>query len=656
MDLSSTIKEIKNVFNDVDDLLEVDLFGNPLSALSQSSSSGGASSGVNDMSVGVGKDDGALHSDVRGLWLGNKEFDLAPFRVDMLGNAVMESLLITSAVIKAGKESLNDVARAGTYIDSDGIFIGNAGDTHSFKFDVNTGELVIKGANVDGALVTDFQEGSDLAFQAWQLTSTFSSSTYRKIAWTSGTLSFQDGQSFSITAGDTDNMSSSTPYYIYFNKATPTVLSVTTTASTALGPNKLLVAVAYANTDTSSGARLQAFGGTGGNILNADNIVTNAITAGAIKAGAVTANKLSIVAQKQNHNVAFTTTYPDYCAWGAGTIYFADGTTASVDAGNTGRLMAITSAFSSDADTLALWHFDEASGSTLDNAEGDASWDITCTGTTVITGKFSNGRDFNGSSDYAKINDYSELDQDIFSVEGWFKTDSTVGNTRQYLVSRSYTNASATERYFDVYLLNKRLYATIYPYSSSVYYPKTLVSNYDVDDSTWHHFRMTYNKTAGYFKLMIDGYLHGQLTDTQVTYGLRASAQPLYFAKSDLATPGYFDGKLDEFRYSSIVRNVTTPAERYIYYDSDQGATLQVTTDKSTITGDKKLLLCTMTPKDRGAGAALEVFMNNGTTIVGESIKTGIVTSADGRTYLDLNNNRLVINDGLYDRVILGRF
>jgi len=95
---------------------------------------------------------------------------------------------------------------------------------------------------------------------------------------------------------------------------------------------------------------------------------------------------------------------------------------------------------------------------------------------------------------------------------------------------------------------------------------------------------------------------------------------------------------------------------RYIYYKSSIGSTLQVTTDFTNIQGDA-VLLCIVKPQpSSSSGAVMSVIDAEGTTISGDSITTGIIQSSDGSTYFDLNNNKIVINDGTNDRVLIGQF
>jgi len=80
------------------------------------------------------------------------------------------------------------------------------------------------------------------------------------VQWGSGTLTFSDGQAFSLSAGNTGNMAART--YIYFDKNTSTTeLQTTTSASTAAGSDKVMIAVAQNN---NGGAIFQVFGGFGG--------------------------------------------------------------------------------------------------------------------------------------------------------------------------------------------------------------------------------------------------------------------------------------------------------------------------------------------------------------------------------------------------------
>lgn len=152
----------------------------------------------------------------------------------------------------------------------------------------DSGYVKIKGE--DGS---DGEDGTDGYAGNWGSTLVFSSTTYNAVSWLAGSLySGVDGRS--ISAGSITGMSAGVVYYIYFDPATPTELKNTTTAATAVGTGKILVAVAKANPVTTSYAQFQAFGGAGGVMITADNIAADSITVNKIATNAVTATKISV--------------------------------------------------------------------------------------------------------------------------------------------------------------------------------------------------------------------------------------------------------------------------------------------------------------------------------------------------------------------------
>lgn len=109
------------------------------------------------------------------------------------------------------------------------------------------------------------------------------------IAWASGTINLSNGRSFSISSGNTGNMSALT--YIYLDPGvSSTVLQTTTTFSTAIGANKRLIGTAQNNTVTAS---FIPFDG-GQPLIDGANIGSLSIVAGNIAASTITAGKLSV--------------------------------------------------------------------------------------------------------------------------------------------------------------------------------------------------------------------------------------------------------------------------------------------------------------------------------------------------------------------------
>lgn len=115
----------------------------------------------------------------------------------------------------------------------------------------------------------------DIQVYGWSSDLSFSADGSDTVEWTSGTIKTGDGQTFSIDAGNTGSMSSTT--YIYFDsEASETELQTTTTAEDAVGGNQILICTA-SNT-AGEEAKFQVFNGSGGLLLGADEIAARVIT------------------------------------------------------------------------------------------------------------------------------------------------------------------------------------------------------------------------------------------------------------------------------------------------------------------------------------------------------------------------------------------
>jgi len=212
--------------------------------------------------------------DENGLYIGSTDYSTAPFWVNMSGAVVASSLTVTGGTIKSGKTSFTDSTNSGYYLGTEGIYAGDAADATKFKFNITTGAIDFIGASISSPIITSIQSGSEIAIQGWQSDLTFTSTNYRIAAWSSGTITLLDGTTYSIDAGNTGNMVAIT--YIYLDIGTSeTVLQKTTTATTAVGSGKILLAVAQNNSDTAGNVWLQTFGGKGGIFLGVDNIAAN---------------------------------------------------------------------------------------------------------------------------------------------------------------------------------------------------------------------------------------------------------------------------------------------------------------------------------------------------------------------------------------------
>jgi hypothetical protein len=102
--------------------------------------------------------------------------------------------------------------------------------------------------------------------------------------------------------------------------------------------------------------------------------------------------------------------------------------------------------------------------------------------------------------------------------------------------------------------------------------------------------------------------------------------------------------------------SLTASTTHYLYFDKNVSTTtFQHTTTASTAYGNDKILIAIVTV---GTSAnyypAIKTFSASGTIITGSTIKTGKIQSHDGKTYFDLDGDQLVVNSTV-DRVILGK-
>ena len=145
----------------------------------------------------------------------------------------------------------------------------------------------------NSVVIQDISSGSIPSIQGWQYDGAFSASDHNTVAWASGTLRFDNGETRSITGSNTGNISSRT--YIYYDEdASTTAFQTTTTAANAVGKNKIRIAIAE-NTTSGKDAEFQVFGGIGGfnKLLTNNSITANTITASEIATGTITANEIS---------------------------------------------------------------------------------------------------------------------------------------------------------------------------------------------------------------------------------------------------------------------------------------------------------------------------------------------------------------------------
>lgn len=182
------------------------------------------------------------------------------------------------------------------YETGDGFFLGYEGGTYKFSIGTSSSKMLTwDGTNLtlNGGLVTSIATGSEVAIQEWRYGGQFTSSDYNTVVWNDAyDLELLDGTSYTISNGTTGNMGATTYIYLDIGVST-TAFQTTTTQSNSVGSGKILVCVAHVNSDNTSDALFQSFGGAGGAVWGTENIAADAITANEISAITITANEIA---------------------------------------------------------------------------------------------------------------------------------------------------------------------------------------------------------------------------------------------------------------------------------------------------------------------------------------------------------------------------
>lgn len=162
---------------------------------------------------------------------------------------------------------------------------------------LNTGEGAFSNITITGGSVAaSILDGTiglgnlDLANRGWVQTCIFGVTDADTVDWEAGTFTSADGTAYNISSGNTGTMTAKTYIYLDVN-VSETAYQITTTATTAVGAGKVLVAIAENGTGE---ATYQVINGQGGVNIDASSIVAGSITGNEIAASTITAGKISI--------------------------------------------------------------------------------------------------------------------------------------------------------------------------------------------------------------------------------------------------------------------------------------------------------------------------------------------------------------------------
>lgn len=253
--------------------------------------------------------------------------------VDAILSGAISATSGTIGAFEIGTDYIRDVANsfglASTVTGGDDVRFW-AGDTYAnratadFRITesgaVTASSITITGGSIAGTPISSIPNNSSTDISLLEATHdlVFSVTDKDTVAWATGTITLSNGRTFSISSGNTGNMAART--YIYLDTGTSTtVLQTTTTASTAMGANKKLIAVAQNGT---AQAQFTVYGGIGGIKLPASGT--------------------SVSNNNWAYSGAWSVTDADTVAWGSGTLTTSDGGSYSISGSNTGNMAAKT--------------------------------------------------------------------------------------------------------------------------------------------------------------------------------------------------------------------------------------------------------------------------------------------------------------------------
>ncbi|NTV30967.1 hypothetical protein HGA91_03260 [candidate division WWE3 bacterium] len=211
---------------------------------------------------------------------------------------------------------------------------------------------------------------------------------------------------------------------------------------------------------------------------------------------------------------------------------------------------------------VAVWNFDEKSGTTVNDLSGNAfngsllgspSWGI---------GKIGNAVLFDGTDDRMQVTHNALLNPASYTLSTWFYITGNEGTTR-WIVTKGPANNSGSTHYAMLVTNSDRISYQTYEGGTRGCDGSTLTSN------RWYYATMTYNATGRAHT----GYLNGVLDCTATgTYDLGGTTDHILFGDQiDAGYYGgdYFKGVIDKTTLYSYVR---TPEQ--IAWDYNHGAPL----------------------------------------------------------------------------------
>ena len=202
--------------------------------------------------------------------------------------------------------------------------------------------------------------------------------------------------------------------------------------------------------------------------------------------------------------------------------------------------------YTSDANTVALWHFNDGSGSTASDASSSEN-NGTVTDATWTQGLFGQALSFDGEGDGVQVGNPFNGIQSAFTIEAWFKTLPATGSHTAVIFKK---RAEANDIMLHIPPDPKTLVVDIYEAGGTQH---QYITTKILPPEIWYHVAVTYDKS--HFRIYLNGNLE---LEEAATYDVDWSTSYIGTAIGDCPNAGQgFDGIIDEVRISNTARAYT---------------------------------------------------------------------------------------------------
>ncbi|MBI5472560.1 MAG: hypothetical protein HY961_09465, partial [Ignavibacteriae bacterium] len=217
------------------------------------------------------------------------------------------------------------------------------------------------------------------------------------------------------------------------------------------------------------------------------------------------------------------------------------------------------------SDTIAMWHFDETTGTTIFDSSPCRNHG-TISGTSVVNGALGSARHFNGANSYAAIASdpcYSFQSSESFTVSLWVKTSAPEG-----IILRKGLDPTPG---FQISIHYGRAIARIGNSRGNTWSDTllTLTSSQRIDDNLWHEIRMIRDRDVRKLFLYVDGI--SAATPAEDNFAIPLTSDRFLTIGSSRILPDFFAGPIDEVGIFRGARHpVTLTGDTLVCYHFDE--------------------------------------------------------------------------------------